>query len=177
MPRATRIASPAIALAVVVLALSCQPQQTGMTLEEATALSERSLPIWNEGQLDLIEEMYTPDIVRHIAGGDDVVGIDNYKAYVTALREAYPDFTVNFDEVLASGDRTISRWTVTGTHLGVYQGEPPTGKAITVTGVNINRVVDGKNAEEWVYWNDLAAWQQLGYTLERPAEPDVPAEE
>jgi steroid delta-isomerase-like uncharacterized protein len=166
---ATRIGVPALVLVGVVLALSCQPQPTGMTVEEATALAERGLPIWNEGQLDLIDELYTPGIVRHIAGGEDVAGIDNYKAYVTALRVAYPDFTVNFDEVLVSGDRTISRWTVTGTHLGVFQGEPPTGKTITVQGVNINRMVDGKNAEEWVYWNDLAAWQQLGYTLVPPA--------
>jgi predicted ester cyclase len=56
----------------------------------------------------------------------------------------------------------VCRLTSRGTHQGELQGIPPTGKQITVPGMTINRIVDGKLAEEWVIVDTLGMLQQLG---------------
>ena len=63
---------------------------------------------------------------------------------------------------LYAGDRLVSRWTVTGTHLGELRGLPPTGRSIRVSGVAIDRVVADRFVEEWVDYNLLVVLQQLG---------------
>ncbi len=56
----------------------------------------------------------------------------------------------------------VTRWTAEGTHLGEFQGIPPTGKHGTFTGIDIDRVVDGKVVECWTNTDDLGLMQQLG---------------
>jgi len=175
MQRAVRIAKLAgsvVAVIATIVVLGCQPQPSGvMSVKEATALANKGLPIWNEGNLDLIQEVYAPGYIRHdVDLGEDTLGTDGLKAYVTAIRTAYPDFHVTADEVLVAGDKLVERWTATGTNQGPYRGYQPTGKRMKVSGVSITRVVDGKTAEEWAYWNDLAGFQQLGFTLVPPGE-------
>lgn len=176
MVRPATIAVSLATLATLATIWSCQPVTTEPIAGiDAVAFTQRGLPIWNEGDLDLIDELYLPDAVRHDAGvPEDVVGIEVLKGYVTALRTGFPDFHVTVDEAFAAGDRVVNRWTVTGTHEGVFRDQPPTGMSLQIQGVTISRVVDGRTAEEWVYWNDLAAWQQLGYSLTPPTQ--APAE-
>ncbi len=56
----------------------------------------------------------------------------------------------------------MTRWTVRGTHKGELGGIPPTGKQVTVTGITISRIADGKTVESWWNSDDLGFWQQLG---------------
>ena len=167
---------------LICFALGCQKQvEEGITTEEAKLLAERSLGIWNEGSLALVDELYDPGIVRHDSGlPEDIKGLNAFKDYVTLLRTEYPDFKVTFDEVIAKGDKVVLRWTVTGTNSGPLQtpaGEfPPTGKKIRVTGVDIVSLVNGKIAEDWVFYNALDSYLQLGFML-TPPQPQEPPEE
>jgi steroid delta-isomerase-like uncharacterized protein len=162
-------------LAILAAIWSCQP--VGMEPPagiDPVAFTQRGLPIWNESELDLIDELYVAGAVRHDTGASqDVVGIEALRGYATDLRTGFPDFHVTVDEAFVAGDRVVNRWTVTGTHEGVFRDQPPTGRSIQIQGVTISRVVDGRTAEEWVYWNDLTAWQQLGYSLTPPAQAPV----
>ena len=173
--RILRIAVPVIALMVMGLTLSCQQQVAApaAALEEMTALMERGLPIWNEGNLNLIDELYAPEFVRHSAGVGDVVGPDGMKGYVTELRTGFPDFNVTIDELMVADDKMVELWTVTGTNEGSFMEQPPTGMPLKISGVTIARVVNGLTVEEWVYWDTLAVQQQLGYTLTPPAVEEV----
>lgn len=56
----------------------------------------------------------------------------------------------------------MSRWTARGTHKGALMGIPPTGKQVTVTGITINRIANGKFAEDWSNYDLLGMLQQLG---------------
>jgi steroid delta-isomerase-like uncharacterized protein len=164
------IGGPVIVIVALAMVLGCQPQPAGvMSVEEATAYVNSMLPIWNEGNLELVDDLFAPEFVRHdMDVGPDVVGPEGLKGYVTAIRTAFPDFNVTFDEVMVAGDRIVNRWTVSGTNLGDFRGDPPTGGTVRVSGVAISRIVDGKTVEEWDYWNDLAGYLQLGYTLIPP---------
>jgi predicted ester cyclase len=55
-----------------------------------------------------------------------------------------------------------TRWTITGTHRGDFQGVPPTGRPVTMAGVDISRFVDGRIAEHWAQFDVLGVLQQIG---------------
>jgi steroid delta-isomerase-like uncharacterized protein len=158
--------------------LSCQQQvEEGITEEEVKALVEKSLGIWNEGNLAVVDELYDPGIVRHDSGQpEDIVGLDGFKNYVTRLRTMYPDFKVTFNKQLVSGDMVVLLWTVTGTNTGPMQtpmGElPPTNNKMSVPGIDVVRLVDGKIVEDWAFYNQLDAYMQLGFTITPPAQPE-----
>jgi len=54
------------------------------------------------------------------------------------------------------------RWTAHGTHKGELAGIPPTGKSSTVTGVAVDRIVNGKMVESWGIFDQFGMLQQLG---------------
>lgn len=84
------------------------------------------------------------------------------KAVFARLRQAYPDLHVAVEDVIAEGDRVVSRNTVTGTHQGEYLGIPPTGKSVTYDEIFIVRFVNGRAAETWGVVDVLSHMKQLG---------------
>jgi steroid delta-isomerase-like uncharacterized protein len=123
----------------------------------------------NDGNLDLVDELYAPDFVWHVVDmGEDIVGTSAFKELVTSFRTAFPDFNVTFDEVFAAGDTTVIQWTMTGTNTGPFGDLPPTGQPVTLHGVAISRAVDGMTVEVWQHYNQLFMFQQMGFTLTPP---------
>jgi steroid delta-isomerase-like uncharacterized protein len=121
--------------------------------------------MWGEGRLEIADELYAPDYVDHVARGPEpgeVNGIDGIKQAVSAFRRAFPDLTYIVDEELAEGDLVVARFTARGTHLGPFLGLPPTGKVVAYSGIDMNRIRDGKIIESWVNYDALALLQQLG---------------
>jgi len=158
---------------------SCQQQvEEGITEEEAKALSDSVLEIWNEGNLALVDEVYDSDYVRHYVDiYDDIEGIDAYKKWITDTRTVFPDFHITTEgEIIVKADKIVSRWIAEGTNLGSFLGLPPTGKKVKFFGVNILHIVNGKVVEEWLYFNQASLLQQLGFTLTPPQPPESPEE-
>ncbi|MDQ6854954.1 MAG: ester cyclase, partial [Actinomycetota bacterium] len=58
--------------------------------------------------------------------------------------------------------KVVSRWTASGTHRGRLMGIAPTGKVGTVRGVSVVLVVNEKIQEDWISWDQLGMWEQLG---------------
>ncbi len=130
--------------------------------QENKALIRRAIEeVYNQGNLATIDELVASDFVMHAPSGD-IPGPAGAKQFVTMLREAFPDLHLTIEDQVADGDRVVTRWTSEGTHLGEFQGIPPTGKHGTMTGIDIDRVVDGKVVECWVNEDDLGLLQQLG---------------
>ena len=159
-------------LFLLCLTFSCQQQvEEGITEEEAKALVESILEVYNEGNLALIDEISDPGYVSHnCAFPEDIIGIDSSKNVIKFYRTAYPDFHMTADEMIFKVDKIVLRWTMTGTNTGPRGDLLPTGKKMRISGVNIIRVVNGKSQEEWIYYNLLDAYQQLGYTITPPEE-------
>lgn len=163
---------------VICFSLSCQQQgQEGLTEEEVKSISERYLKVWNEGDLEIIDELHAADYVRHYVDiYEDIVGIDAYKKWVTDTRTIYPDFTATIEETIFKDNKIIIKAAVTGTNTGPLitpMGElPPTGKKIRFRLADIIRVVDGQITEEWIYFNQAPVLQQLGFTLVPPQPPE-----
>ena len=156
-----------LALSLIAGSGSCQEKIDNE--KEMKALADKYLELWNEGNLSLCDEILSPEFVRHTVDVyEDIIGIEAFKEYVTSMRTSYPDFNATLDELIIKGDNIVARWTVTGTNTGPYGELPPTGKNVKYSGVNISDVVDGKLIEEWVYFNQAAMLNQLGFTITPP---------
>lgn len=145
----------------------------GITEEEAKILLERVMELWNEGNLAIVDEFYDPEYVRHHwPRSYGTVGRDTLKAGITSLRTYFPDYNLTLDEMIVKGDKIVTLWTATGTNTGPFADLPPTGKKVRIPGVYIYRVDEGKIVEEWVIFNALHFYQQLGFTLTPPSTPE-----
>jgi steroid delta-isomerase-like uncharacterized protein len=89
-------------------------------------------------------------------------GIEEMNNVITTCRAAFAGLHVTIDDIMADGNRVIARFTARGTHNGEFMGVPPTGKAITLTAIEIFRIKDGKIAELWGEVNMMGLMQQLG---------------
>jgi len=116
----------------------------------------------NQGDLDLIDAIFTPDYVDHLSGGPDIHGPAGLKQFVGLVRGAFPDAQFTVDDRIVEGERIAVRWTMHGTHQGDFQGIPPTGKAVTVTGIAIHRFAGAQIQESWDCYDALGLLQQLG---------------
>jgi predicted ester cyclase len=74
---------------------------------------------------------------------------------------AFPDIHVAVEDIIAEGDKTVARITMSGTHQGAFLGIPPTRKRFSITLIEINRFEDGKSVEHWAETNLLGLLQQL----------------
>ena len=117
--------------------------------------------VWNRGNYAVLGELAANDIVIHIPP-DDVHGPAGIEQFWATLREAFPDMCFTIEAQVAEGDRVVTRWTARATHKGEFQGIPPTGKQVCVTGIDIDRIVNGKNVETWTNMDELGLLQQLG---------------
>jgi steroid delta-isomerase-like uncharacterized protein len=130
--------------------------------------------IFTAGNLELVDELFAPDYVLHDpVVPDEVSGPEGMKRYVSMYRAAYPDTHFTIEDQIAEGDEVVTRWTGQGTHEGELMGISPTGKQVTVTGIEVDRVVDGKMQETWVNYDALGMMQQLGVV---PAPEQGPKE-
>ena len=87
--------------------------------EDNKALARRYLEeIWDKGNVEVIDELFTTDFVRHgpPAVEGEVRGPESFKGLVSTYHAGFPDFRVTIDEMIAEGDRVVTRWTVRGTH-------------------------------------------------------------
>lgn len=79
-----------------------------------------------------------------------------------AFTAAFPDSQISIDSCIEERDTVVTRWTLSGTHQGVFQGIPPTGRAVKFGGIEMNTVVDGKLVEHYSMFDNLALLRQIG---------------
>src|SRR4029077_10675812 len=84
----------------------------------------------SQGNVDLADQLYSPDYVTHAVGPDLPPTLDGLKMFVRALRQGLPDLDCPVEEVVAESDRVAGRFRMRGTHAGTLFGIPATGKAV-----------------------------------------------
>lgn len=126
--------------------------------------------IWNQGNYAVLNELVASDFVIHNPGGD-IRGPEGAKEFFTLLHVAFPDIHFTIEDQVAAGDRVVTRWRASGTHKGDFQGIPPTGKQVTITAIDIDRIAGGKVVECWASMDELGLLHQLG-AVALPAQTD-----
>jgi serine phosphatase RsbU (regulator of sigma subunit) len=109
--------------------------------EENKVLCNRGAEAVSRGDLDAVDEIYAPDNAQKL------------KESIAEIRRAFPDYHGTNVIQIAEGDLVANRFVYYGTHLGEYMGLAPTGKQVTLEGLSIDRVVDGKIVESWAQFD------------------------
>jgi steroid delta-isomerase-like uncharacterized protein len=117
--------------------------------------------VWNRGEFD--EGVLTDDYRVHThLGAHEVHSLAEFREFVAGTREAVPDLYKEPEDVVATEDRVVVRYTMTGTQEGEFRGIPATGGELEIGAVAVYRVEDGRLAESWLVADFLRALRQLG---------------
>ena len=133
-----------------------------MSTEENKAVVHRCWDAINKHNLAGVFEDCAPDYVMHGAGVWPDMDLASAKQLTTAFWAAFPDMHVVVEDLIAEGDKVVSRYTFGATHWGELMGIPPTGKVVTATAILISRFAGGKCVEDWEEADMLGLFQQLG---------------
>ncbi len=117
--------------------------------------------VYNEGNLDVVDEPMAPDIFDHAAVPEHQHGIDGFKHVMEWVREFSADVHYDIEDIIAEGEKVVVRMTQSGTHTGAVRSILPTGKRFSVDYVHWFRLANGKIAEMWAVSDDLTRLEQL----------------
>ncbi|MCW5882037.1 MAG: ester cyclase [Anaerolineae bacterium] len=121
-----------------------------MTHQHNKTLALRSWEeLVNRRNVDFVDELFHPEYVMHMPDGSPAPDADGTKVFLRALFVAFPDMRVDVHDVIAEGDRVMTRETWRGTHVGEWMGAPPTGQPWARTSIHVFRFQDGRVIEEW----------------------------
>jgi steroid delta-isomerase-like uncharacterized protein len=138
-------------------------ERRSVSLVEDKAVVRRLIEeVYNEGNLDVVDELVAPDVFNHPAVPEHQHGIDGFKHVIKWVRDFSSDVHYDIDDIIAEGDKVAVRMTHSGTHTGSVRGIPPTGKRFSVDYVHWFRLAEGKVAELWAVRDDLSRLEQLG---------------
>lgn len=131
-----------------------------MTEADNKVLARRFLEeVVNSGDVSRLPEFLSADYrVRHT----DQIGIEAARQHLLTFHHCYPDLAVTVDGQVAEDDIVVTWFTMRGTHRGEWGGIKPTNKVLTLRGVNVQRVRDGRIVEQWGGANTLEALLEIG---------------
>ena len=119
-----------------------------MSLENNKLIVRRYIEeVINTGKIDEIEDYISTDYTEVFEGKSYKLGIDGAKEHIQGVRNTYKDLRLTIERQIAEGDWVVSCITARGTHHGNWMGIKPTGKNVTFTGVNVDKVINGKIVE------------------------------
>lgn len=136
-----------------------------MSTEENKAFMRRFYEeVFNQKNLAAIDDFVAPDFVNRSAAQLGLVSgdLEHVKQFVGVVMQAFPDLHYTVEDMVAEGDKVVTRLTLSGTQRGTFMGIPATGKHTTISDIEIFRITNGKAVENWVQADFLGLLQQLG---------------
>ena len=112
--------------------------------------------------LDELPQYVAEDCTVTAGENKAYIGIDGMRQHLVAVRETYPDYAMKIIRQYEDGDTVVSEFIMRGTHSGGFLGITPTNKVIEITGVDIDKVVDGKIVEHGGAANTFDAFWEHG---------------
>ena len=119
--------------------------------------------VWNKRRLELVDEIISPSHALHdpnVTGS--AIGPEAYKRQVTRFVTAFPDLRFTIEDAVAENEKLVVAWTISGTHQGAFMGIPATNKKVSVEGITINHIVNGKIMDSYISYDALGMIQQMG---------------
>jgi len=108
---------------------------------------------WNQGDVTAFDEFISRDFVG---------GRERFKGMILGFRSAFPDLKLEVHDIFGAGDKVVSRWTISGTHLGAFLGIEPTNNRISIDGIAIDLFEAGVRTDGWAQFDRLGLLRQLG---------------
>ena len=147
-----------------------------MTTEDTTAANSALVRrhydrAWNAGDLASVEETHAVDCVHNDPSNPvPMRGQADITERLAAVREAFGDFKITVNDLIAGGDKVVVHFSLSGTHRAPFAGIPATGRAVKVDGIIIHRLRGGRIVEDFAVRDTLGLMIQLG-VIPPPARP------
>lgn len=116
----------------------------------------------NTGDVDGMAGFVSSDCVETDGKVRIVSGVEGMQQHVLGVRRTFPDLHLTVERQIAEGEWVVTQVTARGTHRGEWMGIRPTGQPVVITGVNVDRVVDGRIVEHGGAANMLDALLEIG---------------
>ena len=149
-------------VAGVWLLVGCTPSSDS-SLEANKEIARQFVAIYNSQDFDRLDELMMADMVRHTKSAVEVHSLEEFKADLRQIAEAFPDAREETQMVVAEADKVVVYGTWIGTQEGPYGPLPATGKETIVPFFYLFRMEGGKIAEFWTEWDNLNMLMQLGH--------------
>jgi len=115
--------------------------------------------------LSAMDERCAVNLTCHLPGFPGPSDKETFKGFAAMLYNAFPDLHHTVEDLIAENNMVASRVTIRGTHQGLFQGIPPTGKKVAFTDMIIMRLKEGKVLELWAQFDIMSLLEQLGVTV------------
>jgi steroid delta-isomerase-like uncharacterized protein len=117
----------------------------------------------NQRRLDMVDEIVAPDFLYHAAADPEPFrGPEGFRRFFERAFATFPDLRVTVEDVVAAPDKIAARVTLVGTHLGEFQGIPPSGNQVSMNEIVLGHLEDGKFTEVWQQFDSVGGLQQMG---------------
>jgi steroid delta-isomerase-like uncharacterized protein len=134
-----------------------------MSTDENKAVVRRFFEeLLSTDNLAIADELLSPDFYFYFAGSPEPMDLESYKEFLAERRAAFPDRRFVVEEMIAEGDKVSARFTMRGTHKGELRSIAPRGREVTMTGIDMIRLEEGKMVEDRVEVDQLGMMRQLG---------------
>jgi len=95
------------------------------------------------------------------------VGAAAYKKQLATLVAGFPDLRLTVEETISEKDKIVACWTLTGTHKGEFLGMAPTNKKVSITGITVHQIANGRILDSLTSWDAISLCRQIGVELPR----------
>ena len=165
---------PRILLGLLLVLATVNPGAAQTSEADPESVFAAMVQAINDRDLDALDALIAPDIVRHSQATPDVEvrSLDDFKAFLRNDFATVPDSEVDCPMVIVEGDLLASWCTYRGTQQGAMGPFPPTGRPIDLDFSGFMRFEEGLIAEIWVTWDNLTALAQLGHFPPPGADQD-----
>jgi steroid delta-isomerase-like uncharacterized protein len=137
-----------------------------MSSDNKAIVSRLYLELWNERKLELVDELFS---ASHALNAPDVsgtaIGPEAYKRQVTRFLTGFPDLRFTIEDVVCENDKVVVSWIISGTHKGEFMGVSPTNKKVSVAGITILSIGNGKILDSYAIFDALDLLKQFGVAL------------
>ncbi len=157
------------------LAAGCAQGETDLSskLESNKAVVMRAWDAFNEGDLDVLEEVFDETYVELTPYGKiEQGGPERAKQAYEWMRSVFGEIHFEVEQMMAEGDFVFSRAMATGTHVGEFMGVPATGRPVRFAAVVVSQISNGKHVKDWSFIDTMAILRQIGKVSIEPREPD-----
>ncbi|MBD0288773.1 MAG: ester cyclase [Flavisolibacter sp.] len=129
--------------------------------EIATQFTEE---LWDKGNAAIADKIFQSDFIDHDPVQGQGPGLEGYIQMLDAFKSAFPDLRVRNEDIIEDEqqNKVVVRWTAQGTHTGTLMQIPATNKRVSLKGIDILRVENGKIAERWGEFDAVGMLAQLG---------------
>jgi steroid delta-isomerase-like uncharacterized protein len=132
------------------------------TEENKATVSRFFEEVFNKKNVAFIDEYIATDGFDHLLPPNMPPGREGAKQFIGMFLTAFPDLHAHMEDLVAEGDKVVSRTSYHGTNTGAFMGMPATGKAVSISGIDITRLAHGQSVEHWGQLDMLGLLQQLG---------------